>query len=58
MIAREALQGLLDIREPWRMVGAVAVGYPAELPVKQPRKPLAQVVSWFEDDAEPREAKT
>ena len=57
MIARDALQGLLDIREPWKMVGAVAVGYPAELPVKQPRKPLAQVVTWFEDDAEPREAK-
>ena len=57
MIARDAVQGLLDIREPWKMVGAVAVGYPAELPVKQPRKPLAQVVTWFEDDAEPREAK-
>jgi F420 biosynthesis protein FbiB-like protein len=57
MIARDSVQGLLDIREPWKMVGAVAVGYPAELPVKQPRKPLAQVVTWFEDDAEPREAK-
>jgi F420 biosynthesis protein FbiB-like protein len=57
MIARDALQGLLDIREPWRMVGAVAVGYPDERPAKQPRKPLAQVVTWFEDDAEPREAK-
>jgi len=58
MIARDALQGLLDIREPWKMVGAVAVGYPAELPVKQPRKPLAQVATWFEDDAEPREAQS
>jgi F420 biosynthesis protein FbiB-like protein len=57
MIARDALQGLLDIREPWKMVGAVAVGYPDERPAKQPRKPLAQVVTWFEDDAEPREAK-
>jgi len=58
MIARDSVQGLLDIREPWKMVGAVAVGYPAELPVKQPRKPLAQVVTWFEDGAEPREAQT
>jgi F420 biosynthesis protein FbiB-like protein len=57
MIAKDALQGLLDIREPWKMVGAVAVGYPDERPAKQPRKPLAQVVTWFEDDAEPREAK-
>jgi F420 biosynthesis protein FbiB-like protein len=57
MIARDAVQALLDIREPWKMVGAVAVGYPAELPVKQPRKPLAQVVTWFEDDAGYKEAK-
>jgi F420 biosynthesis protein FbiB-like protein len=57
MIARDALHALLDIREPWKMVGAVAVGYPDERPAKQPRKPLAQVVTWFEDDAEPREAK-
>jgi F420 biosynthesis protein FbiB-like protein len=58
MIARDSVQALLDIREPWRMVGAVALGYPDERPAKQPRKPLAQVVSWFEDEAEPREAQT
>jgi nitroreductase len=39
------------------MVGAIAVGYPEERPVKQPRKPLAQVVTWFEDGAEPQEAQ-
>jgi F420 biosynthesis protein FbiB-like protein len=50
MIARDEIQGLLDIREPWRMVGAMALGYPDQLPTKQPRKPLAQVVSWFEDE--------
>ncbi len=54
MIARDTLQALLDIREPWRMVGAIALGYPAERPQKQPRKPLAQVVAWFED-APPQE---
>jgi F420 biosynthesis protein FbiB-like protein len=58
MIARDEIQGLLDIREPWKMVGAIAVGYPNERPAKQPRKPLAQVATWFEDDAEPREAET
>jgi nitroreductase len=40
------------------MVGAIALGYPEERPAKQPRKPLAQVVTWFEDGAEPREAQT
>jgi nitroreductase len=40
------------------MVGAIALGYPEELPVKQPRKPLAQVVTWFEDGAGAREAQT
>jgi F420 biosynthesis protein FbiB-like protein len=58
MIGRDEIQRLLDIRDPWRMVGAMAVGYPDQLPAKQPRKPLAQVVSWFEDEAEPREAQT
>lgn len=57
MIGRDEIQRLLDIRDPWKMVGAIAVGYPDQLPTKQPRKALAQVVSWFEDDAEPREAQ-
>ncbi|WP_224240963.1 nitroreductase family protein [Hyalangium gracile] len=58
MIARDEIQRLLDIREPWKMVGAMAVGYPEQLPTKPSRKPLAQVVTWFEDDAEPREAQS
>jgi coenzyme F420-0:L-glutamate ligase/coenzyme F420-1:gamma-L-glutamate ligase len=57
MIARDEIQGLLDIREPWKMVGAIALGYPEQLPAKQPRKPLAQVVTWFEDGTEPGEAQ-
>ncbi|HVG57263.1 MAG TPA: nitroreductase family protein [Hyalangium sp.] len=58
MIGRDEIHRLLDIREPWKMVGAIALGYPEERPVKQPRKPLAQVVTWFEDGAEPQEAQT
>lgn len=49
MVARRDLQALLGITEPWRMVGAVAIGHPAAAPAPQPRKPLPKVVHWFED---------
>jgi nitroreductase len=49
MVARDEICGLLDISDPWNMVGAVALGYPGtELPAKRPRKPLDRVVTWFE----------
>lgn len=47
-VAKDKIEGLLGIAEPWRMVGAVALGYPAEKVEPKPRKPLARVVEWFE----------
>jgi nitroreductase len=49
MVAKDRIGALLDIREPWRMVGAIALGWPAEAPPVQPRKGLDRVVTWFED---------
>lgn len=49
MVAKDRIGALLDIREPWRMVGAIALGWPAQEPQSQPRKGLDRVVSWFED---------
>lgn len=49
MVARDRIGALLDIREPWRMVGAIALGWPAQEPQVQPRKGLERVVTWFED---------
>lgn len=51
MIAKPDIEGLLGIREPFRMVGAIALGWPAgQTPVSPGRKPLERVVQWFEDD--------
>jgi nitroreductase len=53
MVAKDEIQSLLDVREPWRMVGAIAVGHPASPPAPPtPRKPLDRVVSWHEDEKE------
>ncbi len=50
MIARARIGELLAISEPWNMVGAVALGYPAEREAqRQPRKPLERVVTWFDE---------
>jgi nitroreductase len=48
MVARDRIHALLDIRAPWRMVGAVALGWPDEQPAARPRKPLDKVVQWFD----------
>lgn len=48
-VARSEVQAILGIREPWRMVGAVALGYPASSPAKPPRKPVERVAVWFDD---------
>ena len=53
MVAREPIGALLDIRAPWRMVGAVALGHPAGSAEPKGRKPLDKVVHWF--DAVPGE---
>ena len=51
MIARDRICALLGIAEPWQMVGAIALGYPAgEAPQQKARKPLGRVVRWYEDE--------
>jgi len=52
MVARAEIHALLGIQDPWRMVGAVALGYPVAAAEPRPRKPLARVTVWFEDDPE------
>jgi nitroreductase len=50
MIAKDEIHALLGITEPWRMVGAIALGHlvaPAAGGVT--RKPIDRVVSWFEE---------
>lgn len=51
MIARDRICALLGIAAPWRMVGAIALGYPAgPAPEQKPRKPLGRVARWFDDE--------
>ncbi len=50
MVARAEIHALLGIAEPWRMVGAIAIGHPTgDAPPVRPRKPLDRVVSWIEE---------
>jgi nitroreductase len=49
MIARDDLHALLSIDPPWQMVGAIAIGYPAEPTAVKPRKPIDRVLTWFDD---------
>ncbi len=46
-VARPEIQRLLDIEAPWQMVGAMALGWPAEKPQKPARKPLDRAVVWY-----------
>jgi nitroreductase len=52
MVARDDIHALLGIAAPWRMVGAVALGWPEESPPARPRKQLDQVVRWHVDGGE------
>jgi coenzyme F420-0:L-glutamate ligase/coenzyme F420-1:gamma-L-glutamate ligase len=49
MVARAEICALLGIAEPWRMVGAIALGHPAGATPVRGRKPLDRVVDWMED---------
>jgi len=49
MVARDELCALLGIHEPWRMLGAIAIGHPAGEAPPRGRKPLDRVVEWIED---------
>ena len=48
-VARADIEGLLDIRPPWHMLGAIALGWPEGDPPAPGRKPLDRVVTWFEE---------
>jgi nitroreductase len=51
MVARRDVEALLGIAAPWRMVGAVALGWPEPMPEAGPgRKPIDKVVSWYEGE--------
>ena len=49
-VAKPDIHALLGIREPWRMLGAVAIGHPAA-PLKDApaRRSLDRVVTFYED---------
>lgn len=49
LLARDRICQLLNIGKPWRMLGGVALGWPAEKPAPTPRKALEKVVDWFEE---------
>ena len=48
MIARQAIEAQLGVRAPYRMLGAIALGWPDEAPEPKPRRPLDGVVRWIE----------
>ena len=52
MVARHEIHALLGIEEPWRMVGAIAIGYPEGGAPVRGRKPLDRVVTWIEEGSE------
>jgi nitroreductase len=49
MVAKREIHALLGIEEPWRMVGAIAIGHPTGGAPSRGRKPLDRVVHWIED---------
>lgn len=51
MVARSEIQALLGIDEPWRMVGAIAIGHPTGDAPARGRKPLDRVVQWIEEES-------
>jgi nitroreductase len=53
MVAKDEICALLEIRAPWRMIGAIALGYPAGAPPARGRKPMDRVVDWIEDEEAP-----
>jgi nitroreductase len=47
-VAQDEIHALLDIEPPFRMLGAVALGFPAEVPPAPPRRALDRIAKWFE----------
>jgi nitroreductase len=50
MVARQEIHALLGIAEPWRMLGAIAIGHPAGAAPPRGRKPLDRVVQWIDEE--------
>lgn len=48
MVARVGIEAMLGVRPPFGMLGAIALGWPAERPEPKGRKPLDTVVRWVE----------
>ena len=66
MVAKDEIHAMLGVIDPWRMVGAIALGHPAPpplpagaapggapAPAPPARKPIARVVQWLDEDADP-----
>lgn len=49
MVARAEIEATLGVTPPWRMLGAVSLGWPDEVPTAKPRRDLAQVVRWLDE---------
>lgn len=47
MIAREQIARELEIRDPWKMIGAIALGHSVRDEPSKPRKQLTDVIRWL-----------
>ena len=43
LVARDALEEMLDVAEPWRLAAMVAIGKPASKHRQREKKPLDEV---------------
>jgi hypothetical protein len=51
-VGKTTIDTLLEIREPWHMVGAIALGCPLETAAEaKPRKTQKRIVMWFDDES-------
>lgn len=50
IVAKTEIQALLGIAEPWRMVGAIAIGWPVGQAPVRGRKPVDRVVQWIDEE--------
>jgi coenzyme F420-0:L-glutamate ligase/coenzyme F420-1:gamma-L-glutamate ligase len=47
-VGADDIGALLGIAPPWRMTGAIALGWPAAAPPSPPRKAVDKIVTWFD----------
>lgn len=43
---RKAIAGVLQVPEPWEVIGLLTLGFPDEEPEPPPRKPLSEIVHY------------